>query len=406
MYSVNPKPASRIGSQHSAHARLLPDRADVVIAIMCVAIGLANTFWSRHNGLLTGLPIGAAAVGGLVGALVALRRTFPCAVAIVVSLAHLLTFTPTAFAVMMYTLGNLYRRHRAVLAAVMAAGTSIHITTIMVNVSEPEARSIFYTLAFVVGPVALGAAAGLRRDLTESLRNEAEHLQKEQQLTAEHACSAERARIAREMHDVVSHRVSHIVLSAGALEVTAQQNPELVVEQARRIRTYGQQALSDLRDILGLLHAARRSDTAPRAPQPTLHDLPALIESARKSGQVPILLNLPDEEELDALPDAQQRAVYRVVQESLTNALKHAPGAPIAISIVLTRYNITIDVINEAPQRIAYTEVPGSGKGLLGLTERVRLLGGVFAADHLTDGGFRTHTVIPTAIASSSQCRG
>lgn len=365
---------------------------------MCVLIGLANTSWSRYNGLLTDHLAAAAAVSVAIGISVAFRRTFPLPIAVLVTLAHLITFAPTAFAVMMYTLGHYYRRHRAALASVAAGGIAVHVITIMINVSDPEARGIFYTLAFVIGPIALGCADGLRHDLTESLRHEAQHLEREQRLTAEHARTAERARIAREMHDVVSHRVSHIVLSAGALEVSAQHNTDHVVEQARQIRTYGQQALSDLRDILGVLHASNTPGNAPRTPQPNLRDLPDLSGSASIVGQIPIQLTMPDIAELDILPDALQRAVYRVVQESLTNALKHAPGAPVTVTLTLIGQQVVVEVVNEPPRRIAHTDVPGSGSGLVGLTERVRLLGGTFTANQLPNGKFRTRAAIPTTM--------
>ncbi|MFF4410188.1 sensor histidine kinase [Streptomyces sp. NPDC001404] len=390
-------------ARNISRIRLRPDRADAAIATMCVLIGLANTFWSRSNGLLTGHLLMAAVVAGAIGACVMFRRTTPLLITALVTLAHLLAFTPTAFAVMMYTLGHHYHRHRTVLIAVAVVGTAVHAATVAVNVSSPDARGIFYTLAFVIGPLALGCAGGLRHDLTESLRHEAEHLEKEQRLTAEQARSAERARIAREMHDVVSHRVSHIVLSAGALEVTAQHNTGEVAEQARRIRTYGQQALGELRNILGVLHTSTTPGTAPRSPQPTLRDLPGLIASARTAGEVAIRLTTPDSSELDVLPDALQRAVYRIVQESLTNALKHAPGAPITITLTLESHQVMVEVVNEPPRRAAHTEVPGSGSGLVGLTERVRLLGGFFTADLLPSGGFRTHAAIPTRNAWAAE---
>ncbi|WP_179079366.1 sensor histidine kinase [Streptomyces rectiverticillatus] len=380
-----------------------PGRADVVIAVLCVLTGLANTFWSRSNGLLTGHVAAAAVVAGVTGACVVLRRTFPPAVAGPVTLAHLTTFTPAAFAVMMYTLGHRYRRRRAALVAVAVAGTVVHAGTVAVNVSDPEARGIAYTLAFVIGPLALGSAAGLRHDLTESLRHQAQHLEKEQRLTAEHARDTERARIAREMHDVVSHRVSHVVLSAGALEVTARLTTDHVAEQARQIRTYGQQALADLRDILGVLHAAHTPGMSPRTPQPTLRDLPELIDSARTAGQIRVDLTMPDGADRATLPDTLQRAVYRVVQESLTNALKHAPGAPVAVTLGLTGRHATVEVVNEPPHRAAHAEVPGSGSGLVGLAERVRLLGGTFTAGQEPGGGFRTHASIPVPAAGDQR---
>ncbi|MFF4404797.1 sensor histidine kinase [Streptomyces sp. NPDC001262] len=380
-----------LSRSRTALAASRPATTDVAVAAVCAVVGVLDGIGGTRDGLLTHHHAAAVAVGGLAGAVVVARRVLPLAMGCAVGAAHLLAFTPAAFVVAMYTLGRRYRRHRLALSAAAVLGLAVHLTAVALCAGDPGATA--YTLAFVIGPLAVGSSAGLRHDLTESLRHEAERLNSEQRLTAEKAREHERGRIAREMHDVVSHRVSHIVLTAGALEVTARRQPGHVVDQAAKIRSYGQQALTELREILGVLNAAGPSGRAPRAPQPTLDDLPSMIDSAGRAGQMDISHSV--QPGVAALPVTLQRTVYRVVQESLTNAIKHAPGAPVTITVRISNGTVVATVTNGPPRRAGHADVPGSGSGIIGLTERVRLLGGTLTAAPTPEGGFRTSATIP-----------
>jgi signal transduction histidine kinase len=243
----------------------------------------------------------------------------------------------------------------------------------------------------VVGvPVLGGLWIGTRRALIENLRGEAERLQREQHLDAERAKAQERARIAREMHDVVAHRVGLMVLHAGALEVSLT-DPD-AVRQAALVRQTGREALEELRQVLGVLRA--REDAALLGPQPTLADLDRLVQQSREAGME---VRVAVEGERRRLPATVERTAYRLVQEALTNVHKHAAGAATEVGVRYTGQGLTVTVHNARPAGgpSLRPALAGGGHGLLGLRERVTLLGGTFQAGPRLDGGFEVCASIP-----------
>ncbi|MFK3983744.1 sensor histidine kinase [Micromonospora sp. NPDC050397] len=210
------------------------------------------------------------------------------------------------------------------------------------------------------------------RGLTRSLRDHANRVEAEQHLRVEQARLTERARIAREMHDVLAHRMSLVSLHAGALEVRTDARPEEVALAAGAIRASAHEALQELRGVVGVLrdNAAGR----PEPPQPGLGDLPELIESARVTGMlVDFTCRVPP-----AGPSAVLgRTAYRIVQEGLTNARKHAPGAPVEVLLAGTAgEQLRIGITNPCTGAAGQPVIPGAGMGLVGLGERVELAGG------------------------------
>ena len=180
--------------------------------------------------------------------------------------------------------------------------------------------------AVVVG---WGLFVRARREVIFSLRERAARLEAEQRLRVEQARDAERRRIAREMHDVLAHRVSLLTLHAGALEFRPDASPEEVAEAAGVIRATAHAALEDLRGVIGVLRDGEGGD-GPEPPQPTLADIPALVEESRAAGmKVECSIGEPP----GPVPDALGRTAYRVVQEGLTNARKHAPAAAVAVHV-------------------------------------------------------------------------
>ena len=178
--------------------------------------------------------------------------------------------------------------------------------------------------------IAWGMFVRSRRQLVLSLRDRAERAEAEQQLRVEQARQHERARIAREMHDVLAHRISLLSLHAGALEFHPDAPPEEIARAAGVIRASAHDALEDLRTVIGVLRA-EAGDGDPEPPQPTLADLPALIEESREAGmQVRFECELA---EPAAVPAATGRSAYRIVQEGLTNARKHARGAAVEVTV-------------------------------------------------------------------------
>ena len=180
----------------------------------------------------------------------------------------------------------------------------------------------------VLLPGAVGIYVRTRAQLLAALRERAERAEAEQELLARDAVLTERTRIAREMHDAVGHRVSLMVLQAGAIEMAAA-DPQRVEQLAGQVQTAGRQALDELRQMVGVLRAGEAED-APLAPQPGLDALPRLVEQSRQAGMAVELTGPPDSSAVDP---AVSRAAYRIVQEALTNAGKHAPGAAVRVAV-------------------------------------------------------------------------
>ncbi|MGW5121261.1 sensor histidine kinase, partial [Streptomyces noursei] len=250
----------------------------------------------------------------------------------------------------------------------------------------------------VIGPLVVGYAVALRRDLATAARNELAMMERWHQLQVERARETERRRIAREMHDVVSHRVGHMVVAAGALETAHQPNPDKVARTAGLIRTEGRHALEELREVLGVLAPDHAHESAPRAPQPDATDLPELVDRARTAGHDATLTVTGSPE---TLPTMVRQALYRATQEALTNAAKHAPGAQVSVSLHCGPDAAELTVVNGPPTAPPHQDLPGSGRGLLGLRERAALLGGTVDAGPHGDG-FRLSVRLPAHPAAAN----
>lgn len=226
--------------------------------------------------------------------------------------------------------------------------------------------------------LAWGMYIGSRRELLWTLHQRAERAEAEQELRAAQSRSKERERIAREMHDVLAHRISQISMHAGALAFREDLAADQLREGAGEIQAKANEALTDLRGVLGVL----RDDGGElmNAPQPTYADVQSLLDEARASGMsVNLDDRLPDG---SAVPEAAGRTIYRIVQEGLTNASKHAPGSTLTVELSGSPED-GIDVVLRNPLGFG-TQVPGSGLGLVGLAERAQLRGG--RLEHGRDG--------------------
>ncbi|MET8849621.1 histidine kinase [Amycolatopsis sp. NPDC004625] len=243
-------------------------------------------------------------------------------------------------------------------------------------------------LLFTAVPLTTGI---VRRSLAETRRRTAEQAALRDQV----ARREEQARIAREMHDVLGHRLSLLSLQAGALEVTAATTPD-AAEAAKTVRTTARQSLDDLRQVIGVLRSTGYADRAPggpaEPPQPTLADIPDLVTGARQAGlavNVTILLD-----QASTAPAQLGTAAYRVLQEALTNVLRHAPGAP---AEVLVRggpgAGLSLEVVNPQPPHPVPS--PGSGTGLTGVNERISLLGGTLTAGPADERTFALRAWLP-----------
>jgi signal transduction histidine kinase len=247
---------------------------------------------------------------------------------------------------------------------------------------------------YSVAALALGSFVRVRRQLVG-------RLQSEQQMRIREAQLAERARIAREMHDVLAHRISLLSVHAGALEFNPDASAEEIARGLGVIRSSARAAQEELREVIGILRSDAPDDTV-QPPQPTLADLAQLVDASRHAGMdVALVDQLPDQ----PMPALVGRTVYRVVQEALTNARKHAPGQPVSISIVGDPgAKVHIEVVNRPAVGEAdrWTDKPfehvGSGTGLIGLAERLALAGGTLEHRTLAGGGFWLNAAIAWTI--------
>ncbi|WP_069162274.1 sensor histidine kinase [Nocardia altamirensis] len=235
-----------------------------------------------------------------------------------------------------------------------------------------------------IAPAVLGRLLRSRVALQDKIAELTAAREEGDALRIQSALARDRAELASEMHDVVSHQVSMIAIQAGALEVSSP-DPK-TVGVAETIRELSAKTLDELRHMVTVLRASGTNGGA-LTPQPTVADLPKLLHD---SGiDVTLIGAMPDD-----LGAATQRAIYRTVQEALTNVRKHAPGAAVTVTLTADTTEVTVIVRNTAGQHTPMT-LPSAGHGLRGLTERAELLDGTLRTHHEADGGFRLELRIP-----------
>ncbi|WP_344496726.1 sensor histidine kinase [Streptomyces enissocaesilis] len=382
-----------------------------------------------------GLPVPVGAGFGLVaGSVLVVRRRWPIAVVLVA-----IAVTPAEMAFLMgivslYTLAasEVPRRIITVLAGMSLAGTLI-VTFVRTQQDVANAAdgdfdpgpwyvplaSLFLSLGLTGPPVLYGLYIGARRRLMESLRERADSLERELSLLAdraeeraEWARTEERTRIAREMHDVVAHRVSLMVVHAAALQAVALKDPAKAVKNAALVGDMGRQALTELREMLGVLRSGDRArPVASEVPLasvaaaaaaiaaaeaedgPCLADLEALVGQSRQAGMV---VEFSAEGAPVGCGALVEQTAYRVVQEALTNVHKHAAGAKTRVRLAYRGSEIALQVENgPSDAGTADAGLPSGGNGLVGMRERVTALGGVFVSGPTDAGGFRVSAVLP-----------
>ena len=236
----------------------------------------------------------------------------------------------------------------------------------------------------------------IRRQLLLSLRERALRAEADAELRQEQARVAERTRIAREMHDVLAHRISLLALHAGGLEVRPDLPAREVQATAALLRTTARQALEELRGVIGLLRENTGPEPALVAPQPGLVDLDRLVQERRDAGaDIDLQVDLHTARDV---PAGVGRDTYRIVQEALTNAAKHAAGAPVRVHVAVAEpHTLTVSVHNGRPPQpvTSGASLPGAGAGLLGLRERVSLAGGDLVVGPNASGDFVVEARLP-----------
>ncbi|EFL27552.1 putative two-component system sensor kinase [Streptomyces himastatinicus ATCC 53653] len=319
------------------------------------------------------------------------RRRFPLAVAMTVAIASPASALATGAALL--ALASLATRRRPMEIGVvgLAYVTASQFAVGLHPVRSPPG-SLWFQLAFpalTAGiAVAVGMAVGARRVEVRSLRERAESAEREQTARAAQARALERNRIAREMHDVLAHRISLVAMQAGVLDhrsdLTAEENRVLV----RGIADGSHQALEELRDVLGVL---RVDSGRPEPLQPSLDRIPELVADARTSGLDVTLTTTVAGQPSDVVG----RTCYRIVQEGLTNAAKHAPGTHVHITLEGTAGDKLNVSVRNSPGTTKNAQSPASGFGLLGLTERVNLAGGELNHHPTPDNGYLLTAQLP-----------
>ena len=315
------------------------------------------------------------ALGVFCYVLVFWRRRWPLATALVTGALSTVSGMATGPAVLAgVSVATRRRMWQVALVGVVnvIAGQSL-VTIQPVEGPDPYWLTLTLNTVFTVGMLGWGMYIGSRRELLWTLRARAERAEAEQELRVAQARGTERAQIAREMHDVLAHRISQIALHAGALEFRDDLTAGEMRASAAVIREKAHEALADLRGVLGVLRDAETG--APLdAPQPTYADLPRLVDDERASGVRVEYQDLIDGDG-PPVPDAVGRTLYRVVQEGITNARKHAPGALLTIQVAGSPED-GIDIVLRNPIGFGASRTPGAGLGLVGLAERAELRGG------------------------------
>ena len=321
-------------------------------------------------------------------AVIAFRRRWPLSMLILaVADVVLQSEVSAALPIAAYALTR-YRPQWSVRIPAIAAAT---LGTVIASTDTWGSHTgVIISVAFVLWPATLGAYVPTRAQLVAALRERAERAESDQELRAQQAVFSERVRIAGEMHDVVGHRVSLMVLHAGAVEMAAG-DPGKVHVLAEQMQIAGRQALQELRQLVGLLRENDDDGPAPLTPQPTLADLPEMVEESRLAGMD---VTLQSTGQVRIMTEMVERTAYRIVQESQTNAGRHATGGSVCVTLDYRTTTLAINVVNERATGKA-NPVPGTGHGLLGLRERAHALGGTLRADPRLEGGFIVEAVLP-----------
>lgn len=344
-----------------------------------------------------GWPLVDLALGLLACALVPLRRRWPLTIA---SATAVLTagsvFAVAPATLVLISLSTRRRWREITIVAVLSALAWTVLSEVFYPVQGWAERTTNATvsLAFIAASIALGAFIGGRREYVRILQERAETAEREQASRVAEARATERSRIAREMHDVLAHRISLIAMHAGALAYREDLPPDQVRQVAGLLRDNSDQAVQEMRQVLGVLRGVS-SDPAdePLAPQPSLARLADLAAEVRAAGSpVDITVALDGDP-----PITTSRTAYRIVQEALTNARKHATGSPVTVTVTGgLDAGVSIIVRNEPPGP-AGERGNGSGMGLIGLTERAVLAGGTLSYGTDRAGRFVLRSWLPWA---------
>ena len=377
--------------------RRAPSGLDWLVALAFVVIALLEVAAGVFRG-----PAGVAAAVQLAGILPVAFRRVAALRAIAISAAVLLLYVITYGAgnsaadlatllLLVYSVGR-YTEGRGLLA-----GAALALSLIVEELAG--AGLLFslgdwaYLLILFGGTLGLGIVLRVQTERSIALAVEADRARRLAAATAQAAVHEERARIARELHDVVAHNVGLIVLQAGGARSVLATDPERARTALRQVEETGRQTLTEMRHLVGIL---REDEDEERQPLPRLERLPALVDEARAGG---LTVELAVEGARVELPAGLELAAYRLIQEALTNVRKHAPASRVQVRLGYEPDRLRIEVSDDggpagaaaAPAR----DASDSGHGLIGMRERVQVYGGRMQTRSMPGGGFRVEAVLP-----------
>lgn len=367
-----------------------------VIGIIARAVNESGGFSSSMLGDIpaaTYLLLGASSIALL------WRRSHPLpvlaatlAASVVWDLLSLANGPSLAILVSLYGVGRHIQEERTNLLAVTA--TMITVVADDLLIEGEETSVVVLSLGLVFLTWYLGRRIKGRREYLALLEERADYLEREREAEAQRAVSEERTRIARELHDVVAHRVSMITVQAGAAQTVAGSDPDRAVRAMEAVEKEGREALEELRQILGVLRA--EDDQKDLGPVHGLVDIGTLVADMRRAGMD---VSLVSEGDIGDVPAQVDLASYRIVQEALTNVVKHGGPEPTVQVLIGSRDGyLTIEVTDDGT---GVSTLPGSGRGLAGMRERAALLGGSFEAGSQPGGGFHVVARLPLVPSSS-----
>ncbi|HKA26502.1 MAG TPA: histidine kinase [Gaiellaceae bacterium] len=354
-------------------------------ALVVVALATTVGAVSRHDRQSLGVPLALVACLALL-----VRRRNPLAVLAITTGATFAIFAiwgysnPFPAGVALFTVADQCERR----VSLTAGAVAIFVLAFPYgHTSEwPGAlsRLVGFSLAWVIGD-----SIRVRRRYIAALEERAERLERERAAEAARAAAEEQARIARELHDVLAHNVSVMVVQAAAANDVFDSQPERAREALQSIETTGRDALAELRRLLGIV----RGDGPGYAPQPSLDRLDELVDHVRSSG---LDVAITIEGEPRELPAGIDLSAYRVVQEALTNTLKHARASRAEVSLRFRPNGLDVDVRDDG---VGAGNGDGAGSGLIGMRERVAVYGGSFTAGPDPGGGFAVSARFPVEAA-------
>jgi signal transduction histidine kinase len=376
--------------------------AGAAVLVDTVTTLVGSSWWPAHPGPLAWSML---ALQALADTSLIVRRRAPMLV-IVIFIAYTLALSlliDPAGAMTPAVAGNIWAPYGTVVAAYgpfyyaknkrVAYGAVGILTLAVARVWDPSATLVTAAiLRTAFGPL-VGLWLSAREQAMRALRGRAERAEREQHLLAEQARADERARLAGEMHDVVTHRVSLMVLQAGALGITA--TDDATRRAAEDLRAAGVQALDELRDLVGILRTAPEDDRVPSA-----FGLAELVAESTAVGTPAELIEAGDP---GLASPVVGRTAYRIVREALTNVRKHAPGAHVTVRIDYGDSQVQLSVLNTAAVAVTGTDLTstGSGLGLTSLRQRVELVHGTLQAGWTPDGGFCLDATMPSYVPTA-----